>query len=125
MNWYVAVLQKYFDFGGRARRAEYWNFVLFNMIASILLIVVDQVIGTGSLESGTGLLSGIYTLAVLLPSLGVSVRRLHDTGRSGWWLLISLVPLVGLIVLLIFTISDSDAGSNQYGPSPKASPMMA
>ncbi|HRW05364.1 MAG: DUF805 domain-containing protein [Caldilineaceae bacterium] len=125
MSWYLAVLQKYFDFSGRARRKEYWYFVLFNIIVSIILAVIDQAIGTGSMESGVGLLGSLYSLAVLLPGLGVSVRRLHDTGRSGWWILINLIPLIGSIVFLVFTVSDGDPGPNQYGPSPKASPVMA
>ncbi|MCB0110232.1 MAG: DUF805 domain-containing protein [Caldilineaceae bacterium] len=125
MSWYLAVLQKYFDFSGRARRKEYWCFVLFNIIVSIILAVIDQAIGTGSIEGGVGLLGGLYSLAVLLPGLGVSVRRLHDTGRSGWWILINLIPLIGSIVFLVFTVSDGDPGPNQYGPSPKASPVMA
>ncbi|MCB0123296.1 MAG: DUF805 domain-containing protein [Caldilineaceae bacterium] len=125
MSWYLAVLQKYFDFSGRARRKEYWYFVLFNIIVSIILAVIDQAIGTGSIEGGVGLLGGLYSLAVLLPGLGVSVRRLHDTGRSGWWILINLIPLIGSIVFLVFTVSDGDPGPNQYGPSPKASPVMA
>lgn len=125
MNWYLAVLQKYFDFSGRARRKEYWMFALFNIIVSLVLLMLDSAMGTGSFESGTGLLSGIYSLAVILPSLGVTVRRLHDTGRSGWWILIALIPLIGAIVLLVFMVSDSQPGNNQYGPSPKASPMLA
>ena len=87
--------------------------------------MIDQAIGTGSIEGGVGLLGGLYSLAVLLPGLGVSVRRLHDTGRSGWWILINLIPLIGSIVFLVFTVSDGDPGPNQYGPSPKASPVMA
>ena len=120
MSWYLAVLQKYFDFSGRARRKEYWYFVLFNIIVSIILAVIDQAIGTGSMESGVGLLCSLYSLAVLLPGLGVSVRRLHDTGRSGWWILINLIPLIGSIVFLVFTVSDGDPGPNQYGPDPLA-----
>ena len=118
MNWYLDVLKKYFVFQGRARRKEYWMFTLFNMLAYIVLMIVEGVLGMGG-EGGIGLLSTIYTLAVLLPALGVSVRRLHDTGRSGWWLLISLVPLIGGIVLLVFLILDSQPGANQYGSNPK------
>jgi uncharacterized membrane protein YhaH (DUF805 family) len=84
---------------GRARRKEYWFFVLFNIIISIVLAVIDGVTGSFSPEAGMGLLGGIYTLAVLIPGIAVSVRRLHDTERSGWWLLIALVPLIGAIVL--------------------------
>jgi uncharacterized membrane protein YhaH (DUF805 family) len=113
MNWYLTVLKRYTVFTGRAARTEFWMFALFNLIVSIVLGVVDSVLGLGTL------LAGLYSLAVLLPSIGVGIRRLHDTGRSGWWLLISFVPLVGLIVLLVFTIQDSQPGDNQYGPNPK------
>ena len=119
MNWYLEVLRKYAVFGGRARRKEYWYFVLFNIIISIVLAVVDRVTGTFSQEAGMGLLGGIYTLAVLIPGIAVSVRRLHDTNRSGWWILIALIPLIGAIVLLFFMVQDSEPGVNQYGANPK------
>ena len=91
MNWYFKVLKKYAVFGGRARRKEYWFFVLFSVIITIVLVIVDSMIGRFDSESGLGLLSGIYSLAVFIPSVAVLVRRLHDTSRSGWWLLIALV----------------------------------
>ena len=119
MNWYIGVLKQYAVFSGRARRKEYWFFVLFNIIASVVLAMIDRMTGTFSADAGVGLLSGIYALAVLIPSIAVSVRRLHDTGRTGWWLLIALVPVIGAIVLLIFMVLDSQPGTNQYGPSPK------
>lgn len=119
MNWYLEVLKKYAVFSGRARRKEYWFFVLFNIIISIVLGVIDGVTGSFSPEAGMGLLGGIYTLAVLIPGIAVSVRRLHDTERSGWWLLIALVPLIGAIVLLVFMVQDSKPGQNQYGANPK------
>ena len=119
MNWYLEVLKKYGVFNGRARRKEYWYFVLFNIIISIVLAVIDGVAGTFSAEAGMGLLGGIYILVVLIPSIAVSVRRLHDTNRSGWWLLIGLIPLIGGIVLLIFMVQDSKPDENQYGPNPK------
>ncbi len=119
MNWYLEVLKKYAVFSGRARRKEYWFFVLFNIIISIALAVIDGVTGSFSPEAGMGLLGGIYTLAVLIPGIAVSVRRLHDTERSGWWLLIALVPLIGAIVLLVFMVQDSKPGQNQYGANPK------
>lgn len=125
MSWYIEVLKKYAVFGGRARRKEYWFFVLFTLIISIVLSIIDSVIGTMS-SSGTGLLTSIYSLAVLIPSIAVSIRRLHDTGRSGWWILISLIPLVGFIIILIFTVQDSQPGDNEYGPNPKgAEPRVA
>ena len=120
MNWYLQALKKYADFSGRARRREYWFFVLFNLIISVVLSVCDVVLGTYSAAASIGILSGIYTLAVLIPGIAVTVRRLHDTGRSGWWILIVLVPIVGWIVLLVFMLLDSQPGQNAYGPSPKA-----
>jgi len=119
MNWYLAVLKKYAVFSGRASRPEYWYFVLFNLLVSIGLSMIDGVLGSFSEEGGVGLLSGLYALAVLLPTIGVSVRRLHDIGRSGWWVLIGLVPVIGTIVLLVFAVLDSQPGANEYGPNPK------
>lgn len=119
MNWYFQALKKYTVFNGRSRRKEYWYFVLFNTIISIVLAVIDVVTGSFSPEAGIGLLGGIYTLAVLIPGIAVAVRRLHDTGRSGWWLLIGLIPIIGAIVLLVFMVQDSNPGQNQYGPNPK------
>lgn len=113
MHWYLEVLKKYAVFSGRARRQEYWMFFLVNFIVSVVLAIIGWTIDMAFLQS-------LYTLAVLLPGLGVTVRRLHDTGRSGWWILIGLVPLVGTIVLLVFMASDSQPGNNQYGPNPKA-----
>lgn len=129
MDWYLKVLKNYVGFDGRARRKEYWMFTLFNIIASIVLTVVDVVVGTYNVETGWGLLSGLYTLAVLLPSLAVSVRRLHDTDRSGWWLLIGLVPFIGWLVLLVFMVMEGNSGSNRFGDDPKTgeggAPAMA
>jgi len=119
MNWYIEVLKKYAVFSGRARRKEYWFFVLFNVLISIVLGFIDGLIGTYNPETGFGILSGVYTLAIILPSIAVGVRRLHDTGRSGWWLLVSFVPVIGALVLLYFLVQDSKAGDNQYGPWPK------
>ncbi len=118
MNWYLDVLKKYAVFSGRARRMEYWMFVLFNIIVSVVLVFVDGMLGL-SLGEGVGLLSTLYGLAVLLPGIGVAIRRLHDTNRSGWWLLIGFVPLIGLIVLLVFMVLDSTPGENRFGSNPK------
>jgi uncharacterized membrane protein YhaH (DUF805 family) len=119
MSWYLEVWKKYAVFSGRARRKEYWYFVLFNIIISIVLTGIDGVTGSLSAATGMGLLSGLYALAILIPSIAVSVRRLHDTDRSGWWLLIALIPLVGAIILLVFVIQDSKPGANQFGENPK------
>jgi uncharacterized membrane protein YhaH (DUF805 family) len=119
MSWYLKALRNYAVFHGRARRKEYWYFVLINIIISVALAIVDSVTGTYNSDVGLGLLSGMYTLAVLVPGIAVSVRRLHDIGRSGWWLLVVLVPIVGAIVLFIFMVLDSKPEQNEYGPSPK------
>ncbi|MFP5114133.1 DUF805 domain-containing protein [Bacillaceae bacterium C204] len=114
MEWYLKVLKNYVGFSGRARRKEYWMFYLFNAIAMIILSIIDNIIGTYSL------LYCLYSLAVLLPSLAVAFRRLHDIGRSGAWILIGLIPLIGAIILLVFACTDSQPDDNQYGPNPKA-----
>jgi len=119
MNWYLEVLKKYAVFSGRSRRKEYWYFSLFNLLITIVLAVIDGMTGTLIAEANIGLLGGIYALALLIPFLAVSVRRLHDTDRSGWWLLIALIPLIGAIVILVFTLQDSKPGQNQYGSNPK------
>ena len=99
--------KKYATFEGRARRSELWWFFLFNFIAGLILSAVSA-----------GVLGMAYNLAVLLPSLAVGARRLHDTGRSGWWLLIGLIPLIGLIVLIWFYATPGHKGANQYGADP-------
>jgi uncharacterized membrane protein YhaH (DUF805 family) len=119
MNWYLGALKNYVGFSGRARRKEYWMFVWFNILVSIVLYLADRMLGTLDAETGVGLLGALYSLGVLLPSLAVAVRRLHDTGRSGWWLLIGFVPLIGAIVLLVFFVLDGEPGSNAHGPNPK------
>ncbi|MBF0421132.1 MAG: DUF805 domain-containing protein [Magnetococcales bacterium] len=118
MNWYFVALKKYAVFNGRSRRKEYWYFSLFGMLLLLSLSVVDFYIGTFDAEAGIGLLGGGYAIATLLPSLAVMVRRLHDTGRSGWWSLIFLIPLLGPIVIIIFLVQNSKPGENQYGPNP-------
>ncbi len=125
MNWYLEVLKKYAVFSGRARRKEYWMFILFNIIITAVLALIDSLIGTVIRQAGFGLLQGLYSLAVLLPTLAVTVRRLHDTGRTGWWILIGLIPVIGGIVLLIFMLLDSEPGENQYGPNPKTEEAIA
>ncbi len=114
MNWYLQALKKYAVFSGRARRKEYWFFFLFNLIASMVLSAVDVAVGT------MGILSIIYGLALLIPSIAVGVRRMHDIDRSGWWLLIAFVPFIGVIVLLVFALLPGTAGDNRFGPDPKA-----
>ncbi|MEU1779715.1 DUF805 domain-containing protein [Streptomyces abikoensis] len=113
MDWYIAVLKKYAVFSGRARRQEYWMFTLISTVISIVLAIADAVFGTGSL------IGTVYVVAVFLPSLAATVRRLHDTDRSAWWILFGLIPVVGWIVLLVFMCLDTKPEPNKYGPSPK------
>ncbi|MDP2991136.1 MAG: DUF805 domain-containing protein [Kiritimatiellota bacterium] len=120
MNWYLAALKKYAEFSGRARRKEYWMFVLFNLIFSIVLSLLDQLFGTVSKDIGLGVCSGLYALAVLLPGLALSVRRLHDIGKRGWWLLIALIPHFGGIWLIVLLATASQQNTNQWGLNPKA-----
>ena len=119
MSWFVEALKKYAVFSGRSRRKEYWFFVLFVVIISIVLSIIDSLVGTDR-STGVGLFGTIFSLAILIPSIAVTVRRLHDIDRTGWWVLISLVPLIGWIVLLVFTVQDSTPGTNRYGPNPKS-----
>ena len=118
MNWYLEVLRKYAVFSGRARRKEYWMFFLFNLIIFFVLGLIEGFLRIAPQINGS-VLASIYALAILIPGIAVGVRRLHDTNRSGWWLLISLVPLIGAIVILVFMVQDSQPGDNQYGQNPK------
>jgi uncharacterized membrane protein YhaH (DUF805 family) len=124
MNWYLKVLSNYANFTGRARRSEFWFFVLFNIIFGIAAMIIDSVLGT-TIEIGFGMALPygyvyiLYTLVVLIPGLAVAVRRLHDIGKSGWMYLIVLIPIVGGIWLLILFCQDSQAGANKWGQNPK------
>ena len=120
MNWFTTALKKYAVFSGRSRRSEYWYFVLFYLLIYIVLAIADGATGSFDSKSGIGLFTGIFSLAMLIPSLSVTVRRLHDTDRTGWWILITLIPLIGAIVLLVFLLQDSNADANRFGPNPKA-----
>ncbi len=111
MEHFLDAFKKYADFSGRATRKQYWMFVLFYMIIYIALGVIDVLLQTFVL----GL---IFSLALFIPSISIAARRLHDTGRTGWWQLIYLVPLIGLIVMIVFLVQDSH-DENQYGPNPK------
>jgi uncharacterized membrane protein YhaH (DUF805 family) len=120
MKWFLeALTKKYATFAGRARRSEYWYFVLFYILAAVALSIIDVVVGTYNEESGLGLLSGLFMLATIVPSLAVTARRLHDTDRSGWWLLLYFIPVLGALVLLVFMVLDSQPGTNRFGPNPK------
>ncbi len=119
MNWYLVVLKNYAGFSGRARRKEYWMFALFNIIFLIVASIIDNVFGTTIEGLPYGLFYFIYALAVLIPGLAVAVRRLHDIGKSGWMILISLIPIIGGIWLLVLLVTDSNPGENEYGANPK------
>ena len=112
MNWYLKCLNQYADFEGRARRKEYWMFVLFNALISIVVEGIGYVFGLDFLVS-------LYALAVFIPVLAVSIRRLHDIGKSGWWYLIGLIPLIGWIILLVYYCTDSEPYDNKWGANPK------
>lgn len=115
MNWYLKVVKNYLGFTGRARRKEFWMFFLINICVIVVLSIIDRIIGIQ-------LLSGLYGLAILLPAIAVGIRRLHDIGKSGWFMLLALVPLANLYLIYLFTI-DSVPGSNEYGPNPKEGEM--
>ncbi len=127
MNWYLQVLRKYAVFSGRARRKEYWMYTLFNIIFVIAAMILDNLMGTTfKMDTGYGVQNLpygyvylAYVLAVFIPGLAVAVRRLHDVGKSGWMLLIALIPLIGAIWLLVLLVTDSNPGENQYGLNPK------
>ncbi len=111
MKWYLKVLRQYADFNGRARRSEYWYFALFNFIIGMAFVFIDGLI-TSMSDGGFGMLNLIYSLAVLIPGIAVAVRRMHDVGKSGWYM---LIPIYNII--LAFT--EGEKGENQYGPDPK------
>lgn len=108
MNWYLKCLKQYCDFSGRATRTEYWMFVLFNIIFSILFSVIGAYMDLMWLQF-------VYGVAVLLPGLAVTVRRMHDIGKSGWMILVSLIPLVGSIWLIVLECQPSQSGTNKWG----------
>lgn len=119
MDWFLKALQNYAVFKGRSQRSEYWFFVLFYLLISIVAGILDGMFGTFDENAGFGVFGLLVTLGLLIPSISVGVRRLHDIGRSGWWLLIGIVPLIGWIVLIVFAVMDSAPGENEYGPNPK------
>lgn len=141
MYWMLLPLRRYADFGGRSRPKEYWMFVLFLMILSVLLTMIDFMLGYGATTSysasgpagfwggwayvgGGGPLTLLFTLAVLIPSIAVAVRRLHDSDRSGWWILLVFVPVLGMLILLVFMIIGGTRGPNRFGPDPVERPVV-
>jgi uncharacterized membrane protein YhaH (DUF805 family) len=119
MSWYWLAMRKYCDFTGRARRKEYWYFTLYYSLGLVLFVVLDVLFGTFNSQISLGWLTVLYLLASLLPMLGVSVRRLHDIGRSGWWVLLNFLPGFGSAVLSVIALFNSQPGSNAFGPNPK------
>lgn len=114
MNYYIEVIKKYAVFSGRARRAEYWYFVLFNTIIYTAVTIISNAIG-----DKTNALISLYILFMFVPSLAVTVRRLHDVDYSGWFLLVTLIPLIGIIWIFVLTLFDSNPDNNKYGANPK------
>ncbi len=120
MNWFLMALKKYAQFTGRSQRSEFWFFMLFFTILLIVLSIFDNMVfGGADGTPGTPILTLLACAGLLVPSIAVAIRRLHDTERSGWWYLIQLVPIVGPIMLIVFCAQDSKAGANAYGPNPK------
>lgn len=105
-EWYLIPFKKYVDFEGRASRMEFWTFILVNLVISAILANIFPYLGS------------LFSLAIIVPSIAVSVRRLHDVGQTGWMLLVGLIPLLGLIILIYFYIQDSQPGANEYGSGP-------
>lgn len=116
--WQTVVMKRYAQFDGRAGRAEFWWFALANFIIGVVLSILGQVTILFTI------IYAIYSIALLIPSLAVTVRRLHDTNRSGWWVLIALIPFVGVIVLIVFLAMEGDGGSNTYGPRAPQFPQL-
>ncbi len=120
MNWYLKVLKQYADFSGRARRTEYWMYTLFNALFLLAATILDNVLGLNfSSEIRYGFIYLIYSLFTLIPGLAVVVRRLHDVDKSGWFILIAFIPLIGAIWLLVLFCTEGTPGRNQYGVNPK------
>ncbi len=119
MNWYLKVLKQYADFSGRARRKEYWMFILFNLIFAVVAMVLDNMLGIAWESIGYGPIYALYGLAVLIPGLAVIVRRLHDIGKSGWMFLVAFIPIAGAIWIIVLMCTDSQPGANKWGENPK------
>ncbi len=127
MKYCLSALKNYATFSGRARRSEYWYFFLFNIIFYIIASILDRTFGTtfsiktfnGETTLPYGYIYMLYALVVFLPGLAVTVRRLHDSGKSGWYILVSFIPIAGIIWLLVLLCTDSVVGKNKYGPNPK------
>jgi len=117
MYWYLRVLKLYADFDGRTRRKEFWTFTLFNLIFSFIAILLDELFETKI--SDVGIIESLYALFIIIPQFAVSVRRLHDIGKSGWYNLIALIPYIGWFVLIFLFCQDSQYSENRWGKNPK------
>lgn len=122
MDWYINVLRNYVGFGGRARRKEFWMFILVNIIFAFVLGVLDKMFGWQR-AGGEGILTTIYAILVFLPSWAVQFRRLHDTDRTAWWLLLLVIPVIGWLVIILFSCQDGTPGENRFGSDPKQNEM--
>ncbi|MGR5068852.1 DUF805 domain-containing protein [Vibrio alfacsensis] len=118
-DWYLGVIRNYTGFSGRARRQEYWYFTLVNILVNLVMNIIDRIMGNVFQIENFGLFGVLYALFILIPSLAVTVRRLHDTDRTGWWVFIAIIPIIGFLVMLYFLVQDSEEGTNQYGDNPK------
>ncbi|MGF1713175.1 DUF805 domain-containing protein [Vibrio kagoshimensis] len=119
MEYFISTIKQYAVFKGRARRKEFWYFYLISLVISFALAFLDNQMGTFNPELGGGLLGGVYGIFIFLPSLSLTVRRIHDTSHSGYWAFILLIPIIGVLAILFFALMDSKPGSNEYGISPK------
>ena len=132
MNFTAAIRSfwsRFADFKGRSRRSEYWYVQLFLVVTNLAVAGIDLALMDGDVDrfianGGGGIVGLIWIFATIVPALAVLIRRLHDTGKTGWWALVGFIPLVGSIVLLVFTVTDSSPGENKYGTSPKASSSL-
>lgn len=132
MNFTAAIRSfwsRFADFKGRSRRSEYWYVQLFLVVTNLAVAGIDLALMDGDVDrfianGGGGIVGLIWIFATIVPALAVLIRRLHDAGKTGWWALVGFIPLVGAIVLLVFTVTDSSPGENKYGTSPKASSSL-
>ena len=123
IDYMTAPLRRYTDFSGRSRRMEYWMFMLFNIIVSLIATFIDKVMGTVASFGGVaGVFSALVALALFIPSVAVVIRRFHDQDKSGWWWWILLVPGLGIIVFVVFMFLEGTKGDNRFGPDPKEDP---
>jgi uncharacterized membrane protein YhaH (DUF805 family) len=122
MSWFLFCLRNYANFSGRASRREYWSFYLLLLVIYVLLALLDSLLGKFSWETAMGPLSGILMLATLVPALAAGARRLHDTGRSGWWQILFPLPIIGIVIVIVLLAWRGQPGENRFGPVPTHDP---